>query len=45
MQGADMMGDSKEKNILGKKGDKKGAAAKGKGGSGAKKKDSGCNNQ
>ena len=47
MQGNDGMGDSKEKNILGKKGDKKGAAgAKGKsGGSGGKKKDSGCNNQ
>ena len=41
------MGDSKDKNILGKKGDKKMAAgAKGKsGGSAGKKKDSGCNNQ
>jgi hypothetical protein len=47
MQGNDGMGDSKDKNILGKKGDKKGAAgAKGKsGGSAGKKKDSGCNNQ
>ena len=48
MQGNDGMGDAKEKNILGKKGDKKGGAAgaKGKsGGSGGKKKDSGCNNQ
>ena len=43
-----MGSDEKDKNILGKKGDKKGAAAKGKGGSGGsgnKKKDSGCNNQ
>ena len=47
MQGNDGVGDGKDKNILGKKGDKKGAAgAKWKsGGSGGKKKDGGCNNQ